>query len=111
MKHPFFAIGLLASAVSAFAAGGQTYQVKSGDTLDKVIRHTMGDSPLRVELLRQAFLQQNPQAFTKSSPRVLMAGSVITIPNHDDLLRQHLKPRDGGGVVSYDDRKNWVRYP
>ncbi len=45
-----------------------TYQVESGDTLDKVIRKTMPDSPLRIEILRNAYVQQNPQAFTKAPP-------------------------------------------
>jgi len=33
-----------------------TYTVESGDTLDKVIRKTMPDSPLRVDILRNAFV-------------------------------------------------------
>ena len=86
------------------------YVVKAGDTLDKVIRQTMTDSPLKVELLRKAYIQQNPQAFVKTSPPILRAGVVLAVPNHDDLLRQYLRPRDG---VTSDpnDRRNWVRYP
>jgi Tfp pilus assembly protein FimV len=93
----------------------------SGDTLDKVIRKTMPDSPLRVEILRNAFVQQNPQAFTKSPPRALMAGVVLNVPNHDDLLRSHMTSGRasgsggayrGGGYSSADlERKNWVRFP
>ena len=101
-----------------------TYQVVSGDTLDKVIRKTMPDSPLRVEILRNAFVQQNPQAFTKSPPRALMAGAVLNVPNHDDLLRSYMVPghaagssgmHRGGGYSTADmnmsERKNWVRFP
>jgi len=91
-------------------AAPQTYSVRTGDTLDQVIRQTMGTSPLKVELLRQAFIDQNPNAFTKTTPRYLMAGSVLTVPNHEDLVRQHLngnKPTNG----LIDERRNWVRYP
>ena len=114
MKQVFaWAIGaalLLMSLSSEAAVGASTYRVKPGDTLDKVIRQTMGESPLKVELLRKAFIQQNPQAFVKTAPPVLRAGATLSIPNHDDLLRQYLRPRDG---VVYDpsERKNWVRYP
>ena len=81
-----------AMALAASPAPRSTYQVVSGDTLDKVIRKTMPDSPLRVEILRNAFVQQNPQAFTKSPPRSLMAGAVLNVPNHDDLLRSYMVP-------------------
>jgi hypothetical protein len=115
-------VPLLAQA-SNYAVRG-TYQVMPGDTLDKVIRKTMPDSPLRVDILRNAFVQQNPQAFTKSPPRALMAGAVLNVPNHDDLLRSYMVPghapgnsgmHRGGGYSTADmnmnERKNWVRFP
>lgn len=118
----FWVTSLLAAV--AEAAPASTYQVVSGDTLDKVIRKTMPESPLRIEILRNAFVQQNPQAFTKSPPRALMAGVVLNVPNHDDLLRSYMVPGQsagnsgvgrGGGYSTADmnmnERKNWVRYP
>ncbi len=111
----------LSLPLMAATPGGRTYQVLSGDTLDKVIRQTMPNSPLKIEILRNAFIQQNPQAFTKSPPRVLMAGSVIVVPNHDDLLRSYVSGGNraygvrGGGYSTADldmnERKNWVRFP
>jgi Tfp pilus assembly protein FimV len=113
-----------ALAMAASPAVRSTYKVESGDTLDKVIRKTMPDSPLRAEILRNAFVQQNPQAFTKSPPRSLMAGVVLNVPNHDDLLRTYMVPgyspgnsgmHRGGGYSTADmnmsERKNWVRFP
>jgi hypothetical protein len=113
-----------ALALAASPASRSTYQVVSGDTLDKVIRKTMPESPLRVEILRNAFVQQNPQAFTKSPPRSLMAGAVLNVPNHDDLLRTFMVPghapgnsgmHRGGGYstadINMNERKNWVRFP
>lgn len=111
-------------AQAASPAPRATYQVVAGDTLDKVIRKTMPDSPLRVEILRNAFVQQNPQAFTKAPPRALMVGAVLNVPNHDDLLRSHAVSgqapgssgmQRGGGYSTADlnmnERKNWVRFP
>ena len=113
---------MLAMATSPAPRG--TYQVVSGDTLDKVIKKTMPDSPLRVEILRNAFVQQNPQAFTKSPPRSLMAGAVLNVPNHDDLLRSYMVPGQSAGNsgmgrgagystadMNMSERKNWVRFP
>jgi hypothetical protein len=113
-----------ALALAVSPAVRSTYKVEAGDTLDKVIKKTMPDSPLRVDILRNAFVQQNPQAFTKSPPRSLMAGAVLNVPNHDDLLRSHMVPGQalgssgmhrGGGYSTADlnmnERKNWVRFP
>ena len=137
--------GVLMGASHAFALDVEgkgalkTYDVVSGDTLDKVIRATMADSPLKIELLRTAFIQQNPQAFTKTPPRTLMAGSILTIPDHDSLVAMYLKsgksapPKNAQGSASsgphtasgsslgaggyattdlnMNERKNWVRVP
>jgi len=131
-------LGVMMGATHVFALDvegkgvAKTYDVVSGDTLDKVIRATMADSPLKIELLRTAFIQQNPQAFTKTPPRVLMAGSILTIPDHDNLVAMYLKSgksataknattsnnNSGPGAGGYattdlnmNERKNWVRFP
>jgi Tfp pilus assembly protein FimV len=131
-------LGALAGAAHVFAldvegkGAPKTYDVVSGDTLDKVIRATMADSPFKIEILRTAFIQQNPQAFTKTPPRTLMAGSILTIPDHDNLVAMYLKsgksapaknamasnnnagPGSGGYAttdLNMNERKNWVRFP
>ena len=114
MKKVWTLMGLLSCLVwapASFAAtSAQTYAVKKGDTLDRVIHRTLGESPLKIELLRKAFIQHNPHAFINTSPSLLRAGAVLVVPNHDELLLQHLRPL---GVVRTDpnDRRHWVRYP
>ena len=111
------ALSVPMAALAAKPIGRSTYTVESGDTLDKVIRKTMPNSPLRSDILRNAFVQQNPQAFTKAPPRALMAGAVLNVPNHDELLRSYLGAGASGGnrhgynMADMNDRKNWVRYP
>ena len=123
-------VGAMMGATHVFAldvegkGAAKTYDVVSGDTLD--------NSPLKIELLRTAFIQQNPQAFTKTPPRTLMAGSILTIPDHDNLVAMYLKSgksapaknaatsnnNSGPGAGGYattdlnmNERKNWVRFP
>jgi Tfp pilus assembly protein FimV len=123
-------LGLLGACVACTclalpaAAQSKTYQVKSGDTVDYVIRQTMADSPIKPTILRQVLMSQNPEAFTKSTPRVLIAGAVLRVPSTEDVLRQYLTgktadtaaaPAKSGGYTTADinmnERKNWVRYP
>ena len=129
---PVFLRALLAMCLlsgTALAADpvGKTYNVQAGDTIDKVIRQHLADSPLKIEVLRQALMQQNPQAFTQSTPRVLIAGAVLRLPSNEELLRTQLGASGkgsgaapagstwAGGYSTRDmnmnERKNWVRFP
>ena len=113
-------LGLL-GAVSASAAepGAEpaskaNYVVKPGDTLDKVVRAAFPNSPLRPDLLRDEITRLNPAAFTKGSPKVLMAGANLQLPEHDALLSKHLgKPPtvSGSADTGSDARRHWLRYP
>ncbi len=110
-----------AASAPAPAAAAHKYTVKEGDTLDKVIRMHMGNSPLRIEILREAVMQQNPQAFAKGSNKFLLANAVLTLPNHHELVQKQLaavlppaEPAPPAATTSSyteDRRKSWVRYP
>ena len=109
-----------AAAQAASSPGAVKYTVREGDTLDKIIRLHMGNSPLRIELLRDAVVKQNPHAFVKGSTKVLLAHAVITVPNHTELLQKQLgsampladsTPPAASTSMMEDRRKTWVRYP
>ena len=109
-----------AAAQAAASPGAVKYTVREGDTLDKIIRLHMGNSPLRIELLRDAVVKQNPHAFVKGSTKVLLAHAVITVPNHNELLQKQLgsampvadpTPPAASTSMMEDRRKTWVRYP
>ena len=110
----------MAQSASSSGAAATKYTVREGDTLDKIIRLHMGNSPLRIELLRDAVVKQNPHAFVKGSTKVLLAHAVITVPNHNELLQKQLgsampvaepTPPAASTSMAEDRRKTWVRYP
>jgi Tfp pilus assembly protein FimV len=103
------------------AAVPRSYQPKPKETLDQVIEHTLPGSPLKIELLRQAFMSQNPQAFVPGKVPKLRKGVPLTVPDHDELLRIHLGARATPVVEpdqpprvtpsTVEERKRWVQFP
>ena len=106
---------------SSAAPNGPTYKPKSGETLDQVIAKTMGASPLSLAILRQAFIDQNPQAIVAGKVPKLRKGVTLVVPDHDLLLRGVLAsvapvaapsdvvPRPAPSTP--DERKRWVHFP
>ena len=98
-----------------------SYTPKTKETLDQVIKKTMAASPLKIELLRQAFIKHNPQAFMVGSQSRFKKGVSLKIPDHDlllqDTMQVHEKPTDlqpaqaGNTSGSREERRQWVRYP
>lgn len=115
-----------AAAAEAAPKPGMTYTPRNGETLDHVIQITMPDSPLKMDLLRRAFISQNPQAFVTpiTTPPRMKKGAVLTVPDHKKLLLSVAGPltaepdadasggqRSPAAVSSAEERKGWVRYP
>ena len=105
-------------AASPHAA--RVYVTVAGDTLDRVIRKTMADSPLKDDLLRQAFIAANPRAFAAGRNSRLRVGTELKLPETNALLRDILLPLlSPTEVGSYfppppttaEERRRWVRYP
>lgn len=127
------ALTFMAAATVAQAAGptaaasdlgtiksARTYTPQAGESLDSVIRKTMVDSPLKIELLRQAYLNLNPQAFVAGNVGRLRAGVALRVPDHDQLMRATLAPQAkdtdaspsrSGPQSGANERRDWVRYP
>lgn len=100
------------------AESARSYVVAPGDTLDRIIQKTMAQSPLKVELLREALAAANPQAIPNVRNPRLKAGAVLQLPDDDALLQAVVLPMlQPAGMASYatsndaDNRKRWVRYP
>ena len=105
-------------AASPHAA--RVYVTVAGDTLDRVIRKTMADSPLKDDLLRQAFIAANPKAFAAGRNSRLRVGTELKLPETNALLRDILlpllSPTEVGSFfppppTTAEERRRWVRYP
>ena len=109
------------SAGASAPASASTYKPKPGETLDQVIAKTMAKSPLSMALLRQAFIDQNPQAIVPGKTPTLRKGATLQVPDHDRLLRGVLasvtpvaapiQAQPQVAPSTPEDRKRWVQFP
>jgi len=110
-----------APALAAPTLPPGSYKPKPGESLDAVITKTLGDSPLKLAVLRAAFIQQNPAAFVEGKAPLLRKGAVLMVPDHNSLLLSLMPPVPAPAPVAAlesqaapspdDDRKRWVKYP
>ena len=90
-----------------------TYVVKSGDYLDKIITQTVGDSPLRRDILRSAFVRANPHAFMRSNPNWLLANKKLRVPEAEDIKKVIFtdESRRKQNQRPSDPYEGWIQYP
>jgi hypothetical protein len=108
-------------AAASSAPTAQSYLPKPSETLDQVIGKTMPGSPLKIELLRLAFMEQNPQAFKPGKSPKLRKGVPLAVPDHEALLRRYLGvkapepdmalPPTGFTPSTSQERRHWVQFP
>jgi Tfp pilus assembly protein FimV len=104
----------LGALAQAQETPGQVYVVKKGDTLNALVKRFYPNSPLRDQLLRDQLRAQNPSAFMKGKPTILLAGASLRVPNHLHLVEQQAAFVAAGGqagVAGDDPPQKWVRFP
>jgi Tfp pilus assembly protein FimV len=122
-------VGLWSAACLAVTPADQavkprSYKPKNGESLDHVIAQTMADSPLKIELLRQAFINLNPTAFEPAKGKTpslrLRKGVSLTVPDSEQLLQAVVPPKAelASSLQSANsaldiaiERKRWVHFP
>jgi Tfp pilus assembly protein FimV len=117
----------------------KTHTVVAGDTLDKLVKKYYGNSPLKVEVLRDWVVVNNPKAFTKVNTKKLQPGTVLNLADQAELIQKLMPsavskanvepnsppanplPAPVGGAAAHQggnfqalvepNKRNWVRYP
>lgn len=87
------------------------YQVRTGDTLDDIILRAIGETPIRKNILRDAFVSANPNSFRNGNPNYLLAGLRLRIPDAEDIvaLLFDMNSREMRGANR--SRDSWVHFP
>ena len=91
-----------------------TYVVKRGDYLDKIIKRTLGDSPLKRDIMRSAFVRANPHAFKRSNPNWLLANKKLRVPEVEDIKKVIFTDesrRNKADKTNANPYEGWIQYP
>ena len=98
----------------------RSYTTKAGDRLDRIIQSTMPNSPLKIEVLRKAFIELNPSAFPAGKAGRMLKGAVLQIPDVNKLLSSIAAPASHESAANsrsmpmagdFEERRRWIRYP
>ena len=130
----------LATSTPAFAGLGSshTYTPAVGEALGRVVAKTLPNSPLSADLLAQAFVSLNPQAFSGGTSNRTLSAATLKVPNHNQLVQMVLAKNEAArpallaalaasepkaaatataatttamaATRATDKRENWVRY-
>ena len=104
-----------------------SYTPALGESLERIVAKTMPESPLSVQLLSQAFVLLNPQAFGSAKPQRTQSTTSLKVPNHNQLLQIVLARHPAEAAAARnpepaatkmvsaaqrpaEKRENWVRY-
>ena len=77
-----------AAKESTLVAEMGTYKVRAGDTVERIIQKFYASSPLRIDVLREALVQNNPKSFVKANPKSLLAGTTLALPDQVELIKK-----------------------
>lgn len=77
-----------AAKESAAVAEIGTYKVRAGDAIERIIQKFYASSPLRIDVLREALVQNNPKSFVKANPKSLLAGTTLSLPDQTELIKK-----------------------
>jgi hypothetical protein len=103
------------------------YTPALGESLERIVAKTMPESPLNAQVLGQAFVLLNPQAFSRIKPQRTLNTASLKVPNHNQLLQLVLarnpsavSPASASDAQTVkaglpatrppEKRENWVRY-
>jgi Tfp pilus assembly protein FimV len=122
---------LAATVNLATLTSSHSYTPSLGEDLGRIVAKTLPTSPLSAELLGQAFVRLNPQAFSSGARQRTLGTVALKVPNHNQLLQMVLAQHDSDRPAAVtlapapsalskaalaaapravEKRENWVRY-
>lgn len=90
---------------------GSKYRIKTGDSLDKIAQLAYGETNLRLDLVKQLIVSNNPKAFFRNNANFIYADKIIAIPSVDDFRQMLFTSDTDSSLDGHSDDNQWIRFP
>ena len=92
---------------------------KKETLLNKIIKATFNQHPLKMKAIRKAIIDNNKKAFPTGKPTSMQAGATLMIPSFGEIVGMPSQKESGisemsrkeNPYVSTDPHRGWVRFP
>lgn len=92
-------------------ASVNTYVIKKGDTLNKIISQNLSSSPISYDILKMSIVRGNRHAFKRNNPNWMYAGKTIKFPDANDLKSLLFKNQGKEDRLNSFNSDTWVQFP
>ena len=106
-------------SISGPMGNSYRYVVRKGDTLNKIIKSTFNQHPLKMKAIREVIIANNKRAFPTGKPTSMQAGATLIIPSMNQIVGvNNVSASNNPSMVkkqnpyqSTDPHRGWVRFP
>ena len=108
------------SGISNSMGNSYRYVVRKGDTLNKIIKSTFNQHPLKMKAIGEVIIANNKRAFPTGKPTSMQAGATLIIPSINQIVgvsntsTSNNVPsmvKKQNPYQSTDPHRGWVRFP
>ena len=108
------------SGISNPMQSSYRYVVRKGDTLNKIIKSTFNQHPLKMKAIREVIIANNKRAFPTGKPTSMQAGATLIIPSINQIVgvgnisasnNVSSMTKKQNPYQSTDPHRGWVRFP
>mgnify|MGYP001390188552 CR=1 FL=1 len=108
------------SGISNPMGSSYRYVVRKGDTLNKIIKSTFNQHPLKMKTIAKVIIANNKSAFPTGKPTSMQAGATLIIPSINQIVgvsnisSSNNVPsmvKKQNPYQSTDPHRGWVRFP
>jgi|TARA_B110001469_G_scaffold117483_1_gene123515 hypothetical protein len=92
-------------------APGSKYRIKLGDSLGNIAKRAYGDTNIKLSLVMQLIVSNNPTAFFRNNENFIYADKVISIPSVDDFRTMLFSVNTDTLLNDATDKTQWIRFP